>query len=267
MSWAIITIEGTNPQLVTAVLDVLRNTGEDVSLVFRNTKDSANPPPRDIDSTTIPTIEAVLGAEGFGYYLNRCIEKSREVDGGIEWFLVLGGNLDPDLVTEDILMGINTAIDTQLSVLGLAGENSQVSRDDFLDILHTQRHGLLSGGADGFMIVKKEIWNSVSGFREDIGGWGTEIHFALDCLGAGHKTIATPWRVGPNPSFRQEHNYLVATLVAFGSFASHQGLLAKIRFLTRTARIEHLKSPKMVVRKVYRAREILRTRRFLESGR
>lgn len=264
MSWSIIAVEGTDPRLCAAAAETLRSIGVDVASVFQ------------IEHTTIrlqderdgsPSIvEFQVGSEGLGYHLNRCVEINGELDTSIRWFLVVGGEYDAVLSRPEIAEAVKRATETRQLVLGFAVDDMQPSTRQLLGFLNPYRHGLLSAGAGGIMILNKELWNSVHGFREDIGGWGTEVHFALDCLTAGRKTWTMPWSAGQNRVLSQKSNYLVATLVAFGTYGRNRSVLTKIIGLSRTISVGFLASTGAISRSLSQAREILRTRRFLESG-
>lgn len=266
MSWAVISAEGINSRLSTAVVEVLRRTCSDVAAVYHGTRAGAAEP-ISIHEAGPPVVAVEAGPEGLGYFLNSCIEASRSLDDSIEWFLVLTGNdLDPARSMTDILAGITKALETQLLVWGLGTGQSRPTSEDLLEAA-ARRQEMLLAGAGGFMVIRKEAWLDVSGFREDVGSGGTELHFALDTLGHGKNVLIMPCSGDPQGVRSKKASNLVAALVAFGTFGRELSMPSKLGFLVRSVWPEHLIYPKALVRKIHRAREVLRTREFLESGR
>lgn len=265
MSWALIVVKSASLQLISTAIDLLAQQGEEVSKVFVDADESVF----YVDENGTSASRIATGREGLGFYLNRCIEACDNDEDRIDWFLVLGGDLNPELTFTELADGINKAVSTRQTVVSFGGSSLLPSTSALVG-LHTQRGPrLLSSGDGGCMIVPKDTWIDVSGFREDIGSWGIELHFALDTLSRGSGVQTIPWSAlsARSNRDRDDDTHLVSALVAYATYSEGQGLPFRTIFWIRSWLWLLLDSPKASLGKFLRAREILRTREFFGTGR
>lgn len=218
----------------------------------------------------LPTIlvDSRVDVEGPGYFLNLCVERAAVVSPRIDRFLVLGAPPSEDC-SGDVEAALSQQTTGERLILGMSATDRSLRKSDILGWFRESGvHPPTSGGV-GFMVFDSKMWRNQEGFREDTGAWGVELHFALAALGAGESISFVSTGAALEFSEKFSDSRVVSGLVAHRENAKFsERLLGGMTFLAKTFSVKSpFRSLYEYAQLLVAAREALRSRQFLKSGR
>lgn len=267
MSVALISLSAGDSSSLRFTLGALSQQGLGVSSVF---EPGAASQQRELGGPSIPLVFDVWPeVEGAGYFLNRCVETALAAVPTTSRVLVLSKFKSGERPDETVHFPSRSADGCSVT-LGLSNvDNAIASQTQLLGLFRENWHNLPTSGGEGYLLFDTNAWKGVD-FREDVGGWGVELHFALASVASrGKVRLVALAETAPADAVDRENERVVSGLVAFAEHTRwRETLFGAGNLLIRSfAWGRPLHSLRAAARRLSDATETMRSRAFLQSDR